>query len=147
MAEAWSLRVEEDVRGSYRVQRLNDSSATRVVSLGMASCSCCYFAEFGVPCRHICAAAVSVGIHPRLIVVPELRIEKLQAAYSGKTTMVDLNGLEDDGLQPPTCTKRRGRPKEKRIPSSAEKGPKKSVTCGKCGKRGHNSRTCKSSVN
>ena len=54
----------------------------------------------------------------------------------GKTTMVDLNALEDDGLKPPTCTKRRGRPKEKRIPSSAQKGPKKSVTCGKCGKRG-----------
>ena len=86
-------------------------------------CSCGFFTEHGVPCRHLCAAALYIKLHVPMLVIPELRIEALRATYYGTTMLVDLNELTDDGLAPPIGTKRRGRPNEKRIQSSAEKNP------------------------
>ena len=119
----------------------------RNVSLGEMECSCRFFTEHGVPCRHLCAAALSIKLHIPLLVIPELRVEELRATYDGIVMTVDLNELIDDGLAPPIETKRRGRPKQKRIQSSAEKRPKRTVTCGRCGKTGHNARTCKARIN
>ena len=105
------------------------------------------FSEFGVPCRHVCAALFSVKQNPISFVCPERRLEALQLTYLGGTIPVDVCSLIDVGMKPPMETKRRGRPKEKRYVSSTEKKPRKKVTCGICGGLGHNKRTCKKMLN
>ena len=145
--EAKTLCVVSGVRGKFRVQRLHHPNEMRNVSLAEMVCSCGFFTEHGVPCRHLCAAALSIKLHTPMLVIPELRVEELRATYDGVVMAVDLNELVDDGLAPPIETKRRGRPKQKRIQSSAEKKPKRTVTCGRCGKTGHNARTCKTRIN
>ena len=85
--------------------------------------------------------------NPIQLVIPELRVQALQATYDGVTVPVDLHILREEDLQAPTVTKKRGRPKQKRIPSQAETNGRSTITCGICGKRGHNKRTCKVDVN
>ena len=114
-----------------------------MVNLATVECSCGLYKEHGVPCRHMCAAALLIRENQDKFVIKERRLRALKATYAGTTEPVDIRHLHDDGLKPPVGTKRRGRPKEKRIPSSAEKSQKKTVTCGRCGARGHNSQSCK----
>ena len=83
------------------------------------------FKEHGVPCRHFCAAILFLKGRPQDFVVHEHRLETLKRTYTGTTVPVDQNGLQDDGLKPPVETKRRGRPKERRMKSQAEKGSEK----------------------
>ena len=140
--EGLRLKIFPHTRMIAEVERLNDPNVTRVVDLATLTCSCGFFNEFGVPCRHMCKAASFIGVHPKTMVVPELLVSALKETYNRFTVPVDLNGLEEDGTKAPTKTKRRGRPREKRIKSSAEKMTKRTVVCGVCGKRGHNARTC-----
>ena len=96
----------------------------------------------------MCAALRCIGDDdlPRFI-ADERRRDALAATYTGFIMPVDMSFLPNDGVKPPEETKKRGRPKEKRIPSCVEKPPKKTVTCSHCGARGHNSRSCKKQTN
>ena len=140
--EGWDLDVTQHSATVFDVEKKSDPRGRRVVDLNAQTCSCGYFKEHGIPCRHICAALHAQGIDPRQFVIPERRVRALKAMYAGVTVPVETELLFNDGTLPPIGTKRRGRPKEKRIPSAAEKGPKRTVTCGKCGGRGHNARRC-----
>ena len=139
--ESWELDVLQNSMNIFEVQRRGGRLPFRVVDLGM-SCSCGFFREQGIPCRHMCAAIISRRQHPKAFVIPERCLDELRVTYGGDTVPVDLSLLQDDGLRPPTQTKKRGRPREKRIPSAAEKHNNKSVTCSRCGVRGHNKRSC-----
>ena len=141
--ESRTLRVFVHTRAIVEVQRKNAPGLFRVVDLEAPTCSCGFYKEHGVPCRHMCAAIIFLKGRPQAFVVSERRLSSLQAVYAGTTIPVDLSNLHDDGMKPPTSTKRRGMPKVKRILSSAEKGPRQKVTCGLCGGKGHNVRTCK----
>ena len=113
------------------------------VDLEKRTCTCGFYREIEVPCRHMCAALRSIGDDdlPRFI-ADERRRDALVATYVGVIMPVDLSFLQNDGMNPPEATKKRGRPKN-RIPSCVEKPPKKTVRCSHCGARGHNSRSCK----
>ena len=138
-----TMRVARHTQDIFEDQPKTDPEMTRVVNLAQISCSCGFFNKHGVPCRHICAAAMSVDIHPNVFVVPERRVGSLKRMYEGVVIPIDVSHLNSDETRPPTQTKKRGRPREKRIPSAAEKMSKKTVKCGRCGRRGHNARTCK----
>ena len=114
----------------------------RVVDLREQKCSCGFYSEHGVPCHHICAALNALKGDPQSLVIPERSLDTLKETYRGVTIPVDMSYVHDDGLKGPTGTKRRGRPKEKRIPSSAETTQRKTVTFSRCRKPGHNKRTC-----
>ena len=143
VSDSRSLRVVRHTRYLLEVQRKNHQTRFRTVNLETRMCSCGFYREHGVPCRHMCAAILFVKGHPQDFIAPEHQLESLKRTYVGTTIPVDVNDVEDDGLKPPIETKRRGRPKEKRNKSSAEKGPRRTVTCRLCGGKGHNSRTCK----
>ena len=114
------------------VERKNKPGVAHVVNLAERKCSCGFYKEFGVPCRHTCKAATFIGVHPKTLVVPELQVQALKRIYDGFIYPVDVNGLEEDGTKAPTKTKKRGRPREKRIKSSAEITTQKTVRCGVC---------------
>ena len=111
--DAKSLIVVSGVRGRFRVQRLHHSNEMRNVSLDAVECSCGFFKEHGVPCRHWCAAALDMKLHIPMFVIPKLRVEALRTTHEGSAMLVELNELTDDGLSPPVETKRRGRRKQK----------------------------------
>ena len=143
MLKSPGLRVFVQTRTIVEVRRKNAPSLFRVVDLEAPTCSCGFYKEHGVPCRHMCAAIIFLKGNPQAFIVPERRLSSLQAVYVGTTIPVDLCNLPDDGMKPPSSTKRRGRPKVKRIVSSAEKGSRQKVACGLCGQKGHNIRSCK----
>ena len=101
----------------------------RVVDTEAMKCSCRFFDGHGIPCRHICAAVLSQRRRPQDLIIHERLLPTLVAMYDGFTVPVDSTLLQDDGLKAPTGTKKRGRPKEKRIRSSAET-VLKTVVCG-----------------
>ena len=141
--ESRTLRVVRHTRRIFEVQRLNDANSMRIVDLENGTCTCGFSNEFGVPCRHLCAATLFLKKNPQKFIILERRLDALITMYSGVTIPVDSTHLRNNGLKPPTMTKRRGRPKKNRYVSSTEKPPKKTVTCSRSHKRGHNSRTCK----
>ena len=129
-------------RNYFEVERKNDSLKRRVVDLSVPSCSCGFYKEFGIPCRHICAAVFSKHENPKDLIIPERSLGALKMMYNGHIVPVDLNDLEEDQLKAPTKTKKRGRRKEKRMVSQAEKRVKRTVKCSVCNEKGHNSRSC-----
>ena len=141
--EGRKLRVYRHTESVFHVQRLNRPGTSRVVNLDTRTCSCGFYKEHGVPCRHICAAALSIRRHPKEFVIPQRRLAALRNTYVGYINPVDVSLLRNDGTKSPAKKRTPGRPREKRIPSRAENGPRRTTTCGCCGGRGHNSRSCK----
>ena len=135
--------VRAHSRSLFEVQRLNDRGSFRVVDLEERTCTCSFYKEYGVPCRHVCAAVLSLNEEPKQFVAPERCRDALLATDVGFMRPVDTSSLTNDGTKPPVGTKKRGRPKEKRYLSAAEKKGKRAMTCGRCGIQGHNARTCK----
>ena len=138
------LDVSQHTMTVFQVQAVKNGTERRTVNIQDRSCSCGLYGEYGVPCSHVCAALLSMNNDNFIpFVARERLLESLVATYVGFVVPVDLSHLFNDGLFPPVETKKRGRPKEKRFVSQVEKAPKKTVTCSRCGARGHNVRTCK----
>ena len=114
------LTITQHTQTLFEVQRKTKPNSIRVVNFDTMSCSCGFYAEYGVPCRHMCKASMSMDLHPKELVIPERRVGALKRTYQGFIIPIDINYLEDDGTKAPTKTKKRGRPREKRIPSSVE---------------------------
>ena len=145
--DARKLVVLRNTSDVFEVQRKNFPDAFRVVRLGPPSCYCGFFQEYGIACRHICAAVLSKRENPQDCVVPVRRLAALRETYTGVTIPVDISTLQNDGLKAVMRGKRRKRPIENRYPYSVENRPRKTVTCGRCHAPGHNSRTCKAHLN
>ena len=124
-AEGRTLLTFRHTATLYEVRRLNDPLIWRFVVLAEMKCECGFYREYGIPCRHICAAVRMKKEDPRRLIVPERRLEALRQTYAGVVVPVDLSLLHNDGIKPPTQTKKRGRPKKKRLVSAVEKGPRR----------------------
>ena len=112
--ESRKLDVRKNTRRLFKVQRRNDPTAYRTVDLLEGKCTCGFYDEYGIPCRHLCAACLFLGDHPHNLVIQERTITALQTMYRGETVPVDVNMLNGNGLKVPGFKKKRGRPKEKR---------------------------------
>ena len=113
VSDSRKLRVIKHTHNILEVQRKNNPTRFRTVNIETRKCSCGFYQEHGVPCHHFCAAILFLKGHPRDFIAQEHQLETLRQTYIGTTIPVDKNGLQNDGLRPPTETKRRGRPKEK----------------------------------
>ena len=143
VSDSRKLRVIQHTDNVLELQRKNNPTRFRTVNIETRKCSCGFYQEHGVPCHHFCAAILFLRGCPRDFITQEHQLVVLRQTYNGTTIPVDQNSLQNDGLKPPVETKRRGRPREKRIQSSAEQRPRRTVTCRMCGRTGHNARTCK----
>ena len=97
-----SLRIVRHAREIFDVQSLTEPGVMRTVHLGDRTCTCGFYKEHGIPCRHICAACLLNNEHPKIYVVKERSLAELRATYSSFTTPVDVSLLEDNGLKPPS---------------------------------------------
>ena len=141
--EGRKLRVDRHAETVFHVQSLNRPGTSRVVNLEMRTCTCGFYREHGVPCGHMGAAALSIRRNPNEYVIPQRCLATLWNTHVGYINPIDVNLLRNDGTRSPAKKMTSGRPREKRIRSQAENGPRRTVTCGCCGGLGHNSRTCK----
>ena len=135
------LHILEHTQTIFEVESVSKPGVLRTVDLEALSCTCEFYNEHGVPCHHMCAAMLTLNKNPNCLVVPERRVGELKKLYVGTVIPVDVSLLKDDGMKAPKVTKKKGRPKTKRIPSCTEKAPR-TVSCKLCGSRGHNKRSC-----
>ena len=80
--KALSLRLVRRTPSIFEVERKDANLPFRVVNLNGRSCSCGFPQEYGIPCRHMCRALLSLRIHPKSFVVPERSLEALNAINS-----------------------------------------------------------------
>ncbi|KAI3809479.1 hypothetical protein L1987_25455 [Smallanthus sonchifolius] len=135
-----------------------------LVDLNRKICVCRRWEITGMPCKHAVAAiwnkansGKQIGI-PENFVDPIYRLERWKEVYNFKVYPINGRSLWPKSLvptiiTPPTHHKPVGRPKKVRKKSAFElddaiRGGRLSkkgttVTCVKCKKKGHNSRTCK----
>ena len=70
-------------------------------------------------------------------------METLREVYSTFFMLLDVKSIMPDGeTMLETQTKKRGRPKKRRIRSQGEEDPEKRKTCSRCKGKGHYASTC-----
>ncbi|KAK9054930.1 hypothetical protein SSX86_026009 [Deinandra increscens subsp. villosa] len=143
----------------YQVSSQHDQV---VVDLGEKWCACRRWEISGIPCRHAVAAIWDKHDHNEDVshllkwVNPIYTIKRWKEVYSHRINPLNGRALWEKvdvptTLTPPTHHTQVGRPKKARKRSAVEmeghygKKSKKnmSISCSKCGNKGHNQRTCK----
>ena len=103
----------------------------------------------GIHCGHLLATLISLkrDVWGGTAYLSDYCIQNTFALLPAVYTTDDL---ERSDLKPPVTKRARGRPKTKRYKSALEGGQgskKRVMTCGRCGKTGHQQRTCKEPMN
>ncbi|XP_058216410.1 uncharacterized protein LOC131327323 [Rhododendron vialii] len=128
------------------------------VNLEQRTCSCRRWDLTGIPCQHATAVIGQSGLQPEDYVSEWYHKHTFEATY--QHIMHPLNGPDmweksgKDPILPAEFTKQPGRPKKsrRREPDEPPKNPIKlskrgvKMSCRRCGKEGHNTRTCKAPV-
>jgi hypothetical protein len=130
--------------GDLLFEVMNLTSGTiRIVDLGAKTCSCREFQEMLFPCAHAAVAVAKIRQPIDRFVHSTYLVRSLQAVYSKEVISVDLETLEyNEGLEPPTVTRKAGRPRKIRLRSRGDVAQEDRYYCRQCGQQGHNSRTC-----
>ena len=141
---AFTYQVTSLEDGEFEVGKPNQPQTGSVVKEGHPfTCSCPSYRRYNLPCMHILRVAAHLDINT-------LTDSRVCPAYLWTTSYDSLYQLTlkpepahdttSDGTLPPEVRKGVGRPKKTRIRSAGETIPNK---CGKCRRRGHNSRSCR----
>ncbi|KAM6584021.1 hypothetical protein CsatB_011023 [Cannabis sativa] len=124
-----------------------------VVDLNAKTCACRKWELTGIPCEHALACILKVNLNPISFVDAYYSKQAYEKTYA--EIIKGTNGPESwpnprtHPLQPPLVKKRPGRPKKARNREAGEVPASNKVRkfgtiihCKKCGKPGHNSKTC-----
>ncbi|GJY43180.1 mutator type transposase, partial [Tanacetum coccineum] len=123
-----------------------------VVNVETRTCTCRRWELTGIPCNHVVATNWVMSLNneatiPEKWVHPCYRLETWRKVYSFK--IKPIRGRihwpkcnVPTTLLPPKHQPQVGRPPKERKKSAAERDVLKTVTCGKCNTKGHNSRSC-----
>ena len=135
------------------------SGAVYLVKPSSRTCSCTVFQQNGIPCAHGMGFLHQKGVRPETFLPHYFTLETLRDSYSPNIRPTTPQNLEVPvQIQPPSPRKTTGRKKKNRaevgdgsrkrqrrtdtIPAPAEPGDRPSHYCSRCGKPGHNMRTC-----
>ena len=126
------------------------------VNLEEKTCTCSFWFQRKIPCRHAIAVAKEAGLITDAApckewiyfsVAPGRHMEQCLCALQQATVeLVDIGALErDKKTLPGLAAGQPGRPRKKRIRSNGESvsgGPPKARKCSLCSKCGHTKRAC-----
>ncbi|KAJ9546723.1 hypothetical protein OSB04_019266 [Centaurea solstitialis] len=148
--------------GEHRYQVSSPSGDQVIVDVKEKTCTCRTWELTGIPCKHVVATIWDMASHGEDVGIPEQWVHQTYWLDTWKQMykfkLEPINGIKlwvkytsPITLLPPIHHTQVGRPKKKRkkaIGEVTEAGKKlkrvgKTVTCVKCKKQGHNSRTCK----
>ena len=130
---------------------VNQRSSVHIVRPTLKWCSCGFWQDIGIPCRHGLATLretqhITLCDVMKHHVSPFYTIGYCQKLYDNNFLPVILDNLPHDRVtKPPIITQRQpGRPKVKRYRRRSEciDPDTSKITCSLCHKRGHNCRTC-----
>ncbi|CAG8655412.1 4987_t:CDS:2 [Ambispora leptoticha] len=114
-----------------------------VVDLALLTCTCQQFQQYRFPCIHACAAILKTHQQPSQFTHFTYYTATLQNVYKESVQPVDVKMcLSDNQTLPPATIKQADQPRKIRLHSYGEVAPENQITCEKCGKKDHNSRTC-----
>lgn len=150
-------KVQENSSFGRRMEVLRSSPTSFVVSSGekeynvdvcIKSCSCGHWKQLGLPCAHACSAFLSavpvLGMDLYCHVSDYFSTHKYKKCYTGSITVPALpdpnSPIPEDADKPPACSRQPGRPAKRR--RQAGDASARTVTCGRCGKSGHNRASC-----
>ncbi|KAK8629723.1 hypothetical protein V6N13_078553 [Hibiscus sabdariffa] len=160
------LAIEHSVRcwptraGDQMYQVFCGPSNQHAVDLKCFTCTCRKWDLTRIPCSHAVSCMVLENLKPESFVHSCYKIEIQQMIY--KSLIKPMRGLNQwvtdttcKPVLPPKLRRPPGRPKTKRK-READEAPQTSISrftkrgvkmyCSKCGKHGHNQRTCKGEV-
>jgi hypothetical protein len=151
--------------GPNKYQVSGPSQSQFVVKFDEKTCSCRRWDLTGIPCKHGVAVIWDMALNGIDVGIPETHVSQVYWLDTWKKvynkTIEPINGRDmwpnsacPTKLLPPKHHKQVGRPKKKRQKTAEEmtqpagEGGKMvryggTVTCGKCGNKGHNQRSCK----
>ena len=125
-----------------------DGVIHKVVDVANKTCSCGVWQLDLFPCSHAFAALWRLNLKP-MDFIPQYYTQKGYVA----TYSMDVNPIEHEGdwvlppeaqlIHPPIHKVQAGRPKLKRYRAKSETFHPYHQRCGKCGRAGHNKRSCK----
>lgn len=138
------------VSSQYKVNR--DPETLHCIDVQEQWCSCGQWQEHGVPCVDACAYFRHIRNQKEDDVLRDYVPQQFKFLYhqelmKSNIKPVIIDTLRKDGItRPPPATGKRtsGRPKKKRLRrrSKFTTTEESTISCGKCGQRGHNARTC-----
>ena len=151
-----TLRERHNKAGFLTATRLNTvefqvtgGEATVIVNIGARSCTCRVFDLEQIPCEHAISCCREAGMSLYDLCSKYYRTEVWALAYAETiypvpdTSQWDIpNHVKEILLLPPRVQPKRGRPKQKRIPSIGEFTRRKN-RCARCGQYGHYQKKCK----
>ncbi|KAK8646817.1 hypothetical protein V6N13_120587 [Hibiscus sabdariffa] len=154
-ARCWPTRA-----GDQMYQVSCGPSNQHAVDLKCFTCTCRKWDLTGIPCSHAVSCMVLENLKPESFVHSCYKIETQQLIY--KSLIKPMRGPNQwvtdttcEPVLPPKLRRPPGRPKTKRK-READEAPQTSTSrftkrgvkmyCSKCGKSGHNKRTCKGEV-
>ena len=133
----------------------------RIVNLKQKSCGCGRWQLNGIPCLHACASIYANKEVPERYISEWYLVKTYLKSYAPDIS--PMPGPNDwpvdkdtEPIEPPISKKQKGRPKKLRRRGIDENDPLEivkvtrqgyDVTCGNCGKKGHNARGCKQPEN
>ncbi|KAJ0935274.1 putative transcription factor interactor and regulator CCHC(Zn) family [Helianthus annuus] len=150
--------------GNNKYQVTRGPLSQYAVNVETKTCSCRKWELTGMPCRHAVVVIWNMKQHGMDVGIPENWVSEVYWLDTWKkvyaNTIDPINGRDmwmpsacPTKLTPPKHHKQIGRPKKKRKKTSEELSQPvvsgkmsrigSTTTCGKCGEKGHNKRSCK----
>ena len=124
--------------------RAKPDKSNRVVDLKSRTCSCGQWQQMGFPCLHAYGVLFNLEMERDIqFIYSKNHYSEIKTAFSHFHKPVDVSNVSADGITTlAPVSKKRGRPRVKRVRSRGEYSRVGNKKCGKCGKNGHYATTC-----
>ncbi|KAM3375989.1 hypothetical protein P3S68_014703 [Capsicum galapagoense] len=148
---AKALRMTVKAAGSY-LYCVYESGRRYIIDIDHGTCNCGWYQIDKIPCPHAIVVLNSKNIYVKdygrycsELYRPNTIVKTYELSIVSVPYIMDWNVpkfVDDEEVMPPKYKRPPGRPKKGRHLKSSDLLTSSSNCCGKCGRAGHNRRTC-----